>query len=221
MGERRKLQDCHDCGAKPGKVHKPGCDIERCSVCGSQLLQCGCEGHDPMFARWTGIWPGAAEAEILGMDLNTLYTTGTAHLFFVKPKDDVAEVIEVAPGSRSGVEMLKQDILFCGFELVLVCDGRCEKAWGINNRPQNQLDPDNEDDYEYLADNELGEAPKDPGTYEGGHAKPRTPEQRMNKWCARECERSSTFKRDEEIKVKDFSVRMANYPWRRNEQGRV
>ena len=32
---------CHDCGAAEGEYHKPGCDWERCPVCGLQLLSCG------------------------------------------------------------------------------------------------------------------------------------------------------------------------------------
>jgi hypothetical protein len=63
-------------------VHQSGCDVERCSVCGHQYLSCGCSGHDPGFARWTGWWPGELEGRTLGIDPNT-----AAHdpIFFVKP----------------------------------------------------------------------------------------------------------------------------------------
>lgn len=33
---------CGDCGAHYGHYHHPGCDIERCPVCGLQLISCGC-----------------------------------------------------------------------------------------------------------------------------------------------------------------------------------
>lgn len=33
---------CHDCGAKPGHLHHPGCDMERCPKCGSQAIGCDC-----------------------------------------------------------------------------------------------------------------------------------------------------------------------------------
>jgi hypothetical protein len=103
----KPLPNCHDCGIKPGQAHKPGCDIERCSSCGQQKLGCECEDHDPLFARWTGVWPGYAEARELGLftkwtdkgwqkcyafdpeakpDLNTFYEKGLNKIFFVKPK---------------------------------------------------------------------------------------------------------------------------------------
>jgi hypothetical protein len=33
---------CGDCGAKEGLPHRPGCDMERCSFCGKQLISCDC-----------------------------------------------------------------------------------------------------------------------------------------------------------------------------------
>ena len=105
-----KLSKCHDCGVEPGQAHKPGCNVERCSVCGYQKLGCECEGHDPSFSRWTGIWPGYAEARELGLfckwsndngwqicdssdkearpDLNTFLDMGLHRIFFVKPKNN-------------------------------------------------------------------------------------------------------------------------------------
>jgi hypothetical protein len=79
------LPRCHDCGAIPGQPHDDGCDVERCSVCGMQRISCDCAGHDKSFARWTGLWPGEAEAGMLGLDLNGLYAKGFHKLFFIKP----------------------------------------------------------------------------------------------------------------------------------------
>ncbi len=77
------LTNCHDCGVKPGEIHEEGCDVERCSVCGGQRLQCGCEGYDSYYAKWTGIWPGAAEADYLGVDLNE-FSRRFSQIFFKK-----------------------------------------------------------------------------------------------------------------------------------------
>ena len=85
-GFKNVLRDCPDCGAEPGKQHEQGCDVERCSVCGNQKIGCNCKGHDSLFARWTGIWPGLAESMNLGLDLNRFYTTGLYTAFFIKPE---------------------------------------------------------------------------------------------------------------------------------------
>ena len=74
----------------------------------------------------------------------------------------------------------KKSITYCGKSVVLECDGLCIKAWGLNSKPTRQ--------------EAHGIAPKDPGTYEGGEGKPLDASgkpENMNKWCARECERSS------------------------------
>lgn len=67
---------------------------------------------------------------------------------------------------------MRTNITFCGQPAVLECDGNCSQAWGIN-----------------WCGEKIGIAPEDPGTYEGGHAKPT--DKKHNKWCARECERST------------------------------
>lgn len=91
--------------------------------------------------------------------------------------------------------MIQKDGVYMIGPVTVTCDGRCDKAWGMNGRPTKYFgDAEKEpDDYVYLPDDELGKAPF-PGTAEGGHMRPSnapvTDGQIMNKWCARECERS-------------------------------
>lgn len=33
---------CHDCNVKSGEFHHPGCDAERCPICGGQIISCDC-----------------------------------------------------------------------------------------------------------------------------------------------------------------------------------
>jgi len=76
-----EFKNCHDCGAKPGELHKPGCDTERCPACGGQALTClntspccgkiiaSCCGEvikEEELIPWTGIWPGVEECREFG-----------------------------------------------------------------------------------------------------------------------------------------------------------
>jgi len=119
----------------------------------------------------------------------------------------------LAPGAVEGDEMLVMSGQYFHQDAILVCDGRCEKAWGMGKRPRVQLSDDEDgEDYAYLADDELGTAPLNPGTSEGGHLKPQTLEGRMHsKWCWRQCERSKMCEPGEWVDLPDFSRRWYNF----------
>ena len=113
---------------------------------------------------------------------------------------------------------LARRIVYCGQPAVVVCDAKCSKAWGLNSRPQIDLS-DDPDDFAFLADGELGDAPDDPGTYEGGHAKPLSADQRLNKWCVRQCERSAmSLPASDTAEAPDMSIRSYNQPWKHTGQ---
>lgn len=89
--------------------------------------------------------------------------------------------------------MLTKEILWFGRKCILACDGKCYKAWGINSRPSKNG--------KFKKDDELGIAPENPGTFEGGQGKnPKS----LNKWCARECERSDIFEEGEKIVLRNL-----------------
>jgi hypothetical protein len=73
-----------------------------------------------------------------------------------------------------------------------------------------QLSATDDNDFAYLADGELGEAPAEPGTTEGSDCKPITPDERLNKWCCRECERSVKVEPGEDFELPDFTRRVYN-----------
>ena len=45
------IEVCHDCNARIGEYHHPGCDMERCPKCGCQLISCNCHVEDIMFKK--------------------------------------------------------------------------------------------------------------------------------------------------------------------------
>src|SRR4051812_47845438 len=108
---------------------------------------------------------------------------------------------------------MKKQIFYDNSEVIVMCDEKCHKAYGIQNRPKIQLS-DHVDDVVYLADDELPHAPINPGTYEGGHAKPVNTLSIPNKWCVRECERCMMFDLNKEPRVNDYTSRVYNQPWK-------
>lgn len=113
--------------------------------------------------------------------------------------------------------VLVKAILFGGVRTTLACDGGCRKAFGVSRRPRVRLS-DDPDDYAFLADPEVGEAPTDPGTYEGGCGKPTdyADPRRQNRWCVRECERSELIEQGPVV-LPDYSRRLYNQPWKHPE----
>ncbi len=129
-------------------------------------------------------------------------------------------------------------IIYCGQQAKIGCDEKCNKAWGsirpriypeisemkvfgLNGEstyPGDEYDGKFDvDNYVLLSDDELGEAPKDNGFYEGGDSKPRLKLEIPNKWCARECERCAMSMPGEynyPLNLKDFSKRRYNQPWK-------
>ena len=103
---------------------------------------------------------------------------------------------------------------------ILICDAKCHKAWGINHRPRIQLSFE-EDDYVFVKDSELDDAPDDTDEHEGGDGKPTAYDKPAfhihNKWCARECERSVTIFPNQMklgFAIPDLENPRPNHDWR-------
>lgn len=122
--------------------------------------------------------------------------------------------------------MIRTRAMYFGRPVTIVCDGNCRKAWGINSRPRRHLSGDpgepgigldehcrRADDYVFLGDDALGDAPTDPGTYEGGHAKPEASRDGgHNKWCTRQCERSTLIRDGEQLTLRNLDEPEPNVP---------
>ena len=68
-----KSDNCPACSAKPGELHRPGCNVEQCPMCGRQLLGCkhflvDAKKAPPDAERmpWTGERPGTRECREYG-----------------------------------------------------------------------------------------------------------------------------------------------------------
>jgi len=96
-------------------------------------------------------------------------------------------------------------VQYFGQPMKVRCYRECNKAWGMHTRPT--------ENGAWLSDTELGEAPADPGTYEGDSGKPLSPDAFPTKWCVRECERCASSHLGESglpLALPDLSRR---HPW--------
>jgi len=113
--------------------------------------------------------------------------------------------------------LIKKEIRTFDKKEIVACDAKCNKAWGICQRPKKVLDEKEPDNFYFLPDGALGKAPEDPGEYEGRCAKPTNDKERLNKWCVRQCERSLRMKINDNITedfLPDFNKRVYNQPWK-------
>jgi hypothetical protein len=97
---------------------------------------------------------------------------------------------------------------------IIKCDGKCDKAWGINEREKIKLS-DDPDDYCYLSDRELGLAPLLSTSTKRLKNKPTNKINFPTSWCICECERSVISEPDTpygDIDVPDFNNRVYNIP---------
>jgi hypothetical protein len=90
-------RDCHDCKAKPGDPHKAGCDVERCPLCGGQLLTCPCIYGGMSYAR-------------LKQDHPIIYKTGPTDEMYAKFDGEIEKAggrlpwTGIWPGTKECVE---------------------------------------------------------------------------------------------------------------------
>lgn len=114
--------------------------------------------------------------------------------------------------ATTGQDLLTTEIRWFDKQCLVVCDRRCDKAWGHNGHRPAISESDDADNIVWLADTEVGIAPIESQVLEGGDGKPTEPPAQHNKWCVRECERSNVVRRNEIITCLDWSKRVFNQP---------
>ncbi len=82
MAKEKTARPCPACRTKPGDLHVPGCDIERCPRCGGQAIGCNC------------IY------EVCGIDPNTMEEM-LPELYDSGPTKAMEQVWDVTWGRRS------------------------------------------------------------------------------------------------------------------------
>lgn len=118
------LRNCGACGAAPGQMHRPGCDVERCPLCGWQAIACWCDdggaAADAKVASgelarlpWTGEYPGKAECRELGLWCRTVGSGPACRTEKCAPgdpgaKEDLNELIYAAEWSPEQRKWVKR-----------------------------------------------------------------------------------------------------------------
>lgn len=87
----RTLDRCPSCYCGTGYAHSLFCEIQQCPLCGHVLQNCSCDGlvafqYGP--TKWTGEWPGTAEAREAGYFCT--YNSATESYVRCCPTDDGA-----------------------------------------------------------------------------------------------------------------------------------
>ena len=118
-------ENCPDCGSLAGEPHNENCDIERCSVCFSQRLTCGCTDHNPLHSCWTGSWPLKTNVELskqlaastgVNVQPGLCYNNSRALIFYDEVPD--ATYVEGLYVQHEGIGVVQHGWLECGNEIV-------------------------------------------------------------------------------------------------------
>jgi len=121
----REKKNCHDCAAKPGEMHMPGCDTERCPVCGGQAMCClmDCPHCDGLIATcnneaikeedripWSGIWPGVVECQEYDLWCKMVPGKGWVECTVDDPesREDLNRLCMIARWSRDKKKFVKE-----------------------------------------------------------------------------------------------------------------
>lgn len=99
---KKAVSTCPDCGVKEGELHFRGCDMERCSMCGKQKLQCDCNLADherepfltrPLICVRCGLmWPAFKMIRDKDWEIICGVTYGKTDILCINCMDKIAKI---------------------------------------------------------------------------------------------------------------------------------